>query len=121
MEVALVARQLDVKVSPYNATEYGARIVPVETNQGRKMYKEEQTVLMRRMEHVRKRLFDVHEVFMKLAFKEDLLGGQFSSDKNADGTNTAAPPYVARKRLAKVQTGGLPWRKNIIERWKTRR
>ena len=107
---------MNVEASAYDATEYGAKIVPIETNEGRKIYKEELTLLMRRTEPVRKRLLDAYEVFMKLAFEEDLLGGHFSADANADGTNTAAPPYVAPERLAKVQPGGLPWRKNLIER-----
>ena len=72
-EVALAARQLDVEASPYDATEYGPRIVPVKTNERRKMYKEKQTLLMHRKEPVRKRLLDVYEVFIKLAFEEVLL------------------------------------------------
>ena len=63
-----------------------------------------------------KRLLGVYEVFMKLAFEEDLLGGHFSSDKNADGTNTVAPPYVAPERLTNVQLVGCPGGKNLIER-----
>ena len=82
--------------------------MPVETNEWKKMYKEEQTLLMRQTETGMKRLLDAYKVFMKLAFEGDLLGCHFSSDKNADGTNTAAQPYVAPERLAKVQPGGLP-------------
>ena len=69
LEMALVARQLDAEASPYDATEYGARIVPVETNEWREMYKEDQTLFMCRTEPVMKRLLDAYEVFMKLAFE----------------------------------------------------
>ena len=90
--------------------------MPVEMHEWKKMYKEEQTLLMHWTEHVRKRLLGAYKVCMKLAFEEDLLGGHFSSYINADGTNTAAPPYVAPGRLSKVQPGRLPWKRNLIER-----
>lgn len=119
LELSLAARKLDVEASPYDATEYGARIVPVETNEGRRMYRDEQIVLMQRSEPVRKRLLDAYEVFMSLAFEEDLLvGGLDSTDKllAGDTGQNVDRPYVAPKRLATARPGGLPWRKSLIEK-----
>ena len=100
LEVALSARKLDVEASPYDATAYGLGIIPVESDEGKKLYKEKQILLMRRAESVRRRLLDAYDVFMKLAFDEDVLA--------------KTDAYVAPERLAKAQPGGLPWRKNLI-------
>ncbi|KAK1740270.1 hypothetical protein QTG54_009220 [Skeletonema marinoi] len=130
LEVALAARKLDVEASPYDATEYGAGIVPIETNEGRKVYRERQIGLMQRAEPVRQRLLDAYEVFMKIAFDESLLLG---SDEFVGGrgkrtpsvvddnvvmskSNTGDGPYVAPERLAMAEPGGLPWRKNLIDK-----
>ncbi|KAL7499092.1 hypothetical protein ACHAWT_007603 [Skeletonema menzelii] len=129
LEIALAARKLDVEASPYDATEYGAGIVPIETNEGRKVYRDRQIELMQRAEPVRQRLLDAYDVFMKIAFDETLLlgsdeyvgGGKRTSndDKNvvvSGVNNTGDGPYVAPERLAKAEPGGLPWRKNLIEK-----
>ena len=50
--------------SPYDATKYGAGIVPIETNEGRRMYRERQIVLMQKAEPVRKKLLHAYEDFM---------------------------------------------------------
>ena len=129
LEISLAARKLDVEASPYDATEYGASIITIETNDGRKVYKDRQTGLMQRAEPVRQRLLDAYEVFMKTAFDESLLlgsdefvgGGKrasSSADENVATTksNNCDGPYVAPERLARAEPGGLPWRKNLIER-----
>jgi hypothetical protein len=129
LEIALAARKLDVEASPYDATEYGVGIIPIETNEGRKVYRDRQVELMQRAEPVRRRLLDAYEVFMKIAFDESLLlgsdeyvggrGKQTSDDdKNAavSGVNSGDGPYIAPERLAKAEPGGLPWRKNLIEK-----
>lgn len=119
LEVALAARKLDVEASPYDATAFGAGIVPVETNEGRKMYREEQILLMKRAEPVRERLLDAYDVFMKLAFDEELLGEDLASkDRKLDADNASADnvAYVAPERLAIAEPGGLPWRKSLIEK-----
>jgi hypothetical protein len=126
LEIALAARKLDVEASPYDATKYGAGIVPIETNEGRKMYRDQQIVLMQRAEPVRQRLLDSYETFMKIAFDQSLL---LDSDEFVGGgkrtlvdNNTTAKrdtddgPYVAPERLARAEPGGLPWRKNLIEK-----
>jgi len=126
LEIALAARKLDVEASPYDATEYGAGIVPIETNDGRKMYRDRQIGLMQRAEPVRQRLLDAYEVFMKMAFDETLLmgsdefvggGKRASADSNmTTKSNNGDGPYVAPERLARAEPGGLPWRKNLIEK-----
>lgn len=68
LEVALEARKLDVEASPYDATAFGVGIVPVETKEGRKLYRERQRDLMERVEPVRKRLLKAYESFLLLAF-----------------------------------------------------
>lgn len=119
-----------MEASPYDATEYGAGIVPIETNEGRKVYRERQIGLMQRAESVRQRLLVAYEVFMKIAFDESLLLG---SDEFVGGRGKRTPsvvddnvvmsksnngdgPYVAPERLAMAEPGGLPWRKNLIEK-----
>ena len=47
LEVAIKGKRLDVEASPYDARECGAEIVPVETLERRKVYKERQRALMR--------------------------------------------------------------------------
>lgn len=123
LEIALSARKLDVEASPYDATKYGAGIIKIETNDGRKMYRDRQIVLMQRAEPVRQRLLDSYEVFMKIAFDESLLlGGDEFVGKGKRGTlahsnitTDSHGPYVAPERLAKAEPGGLPWRKNLIK------
>lgn len=107
LEISIEARRLDVEASPYDATFYGAGIVPVETPEGRKMYRERQHDLMHRAEPVRIRLLEAYKNFMKLSFQDELLNG------TDDGKETKA--YVAPERLAKAEPGGLPWRRNLIE------
>ena len=126
LEIALAARKLDVEASPYDATKYGAGIVPIETNEGRKMYRDQQIVLMQRAEPVRQRLLDSYETFMMIAFDESLLldsdefvgGGKRTSIDNitAEKVDAEDGPYVAPERLARAEPGGLPWRKNLIEK-----
>ena len=114
LEVALSARKLDVEASPYDATKYGAGIVPIETNEGRRMYRERQIVLMQKAEPVRKKLLHAYEDFMKLAFDEELVFNGGADDDTAPG-DTRNGEYVAPERLARAQPGGLPWRKNLID------
>ena len=126
LEVGLAARKLDVEASPYDATPFGAGIVAVETNEGRKEYRKQQTELMQRAEPIRQRLFDSYDAFMKLSFEEELFVGGYSANKNAsnkassngsdeEGKDGVVEPYVAPERLARAQPGSLPWRKNLIK------
>lgn len=101
LEISLMARRLDVEASPYDATAYGASIVPVETPEGRKMYRERQRELMSLAEPIRKRLLEAYSNFMILSFDESLLNVESA--------------YVAPERNAKAEPSGLPWRKNLIK------
>lgn len=107
LEISIEARRLDVEASPYDATFYGAGIVPVETPEGRKMYRERQNYLMHKAEPVRIRLLQAYKAFMELAFEDELL------DESDDKKQTKA--YIAPERLAKAEPGGLPWKHNLIE------
>lgn len=127
--VALDARRLDVAASPYDVSAYGLGAVPIETSDGRRMYREEQVGLMRRAEPVRERLLETYEVFMALAFDERLPGRRRSTvvrvddgdddatrteDDDGEDAPTSYAPYVAPERLATARPGGLPWRRSIV-------
>jgi len=103
LEVAVSARKLDVEASPYDAREYGVGVVPVETKEGRRMYKERQVALMNEVEPVRIRLLKAYEDFMDLAFDEEFHSG------DGDGA------FVAPERLAIARPGSLPWKHNLIK------
>lgn len=47
-ELALTARELDMRASPYDLTDYGYEAVPIETADGRAQYVREQTAIARR-------------------------------------------------------------------------
>ena len=51
--VALEARRLDVAASPYDASLYGVDAVPVETPEGRSVYRKRQLELMQQANVVR--------------------------------------------------------------------
>lgn len=68
LELSLEARRLDVAASPYDASLYGLHPVPIETREGRKMYRREQAALMNKAEPIRRRLLRAYEVFMELTF-----------------------------------------------------
>ena len=101
LEVALDSRKLDVAASPYDASSFGLEPIPVETSEGRRMYRDEQLRLMKQSEPIRQRLLDAYKVFMTLAFDQRLLG---------PCTASGAAGYVAPERLARATPGGLPWR-----------
>ena len=112
LEVAIKARTLDVEASPYDATHYGAGIVPVETKEGRKLYRDRQMALMEEVEPIRVRLLHAYEDFMELAFEKEF----HIHPPNNNNTNPQSSVYVAPERYAKAEPGGLPWRRNLIEK-----
>jgi len=73
LSTSLAARRLDVAASPYDATAYGLDAVPVETEEGRKMYRKRQMKLMKDAEPVRRRLLDSYRTFMCLTFDEKIM------------------------------------------------
>jgi hypothetical protein len=102
LDVALVARRLDVAASPYDVVRYGIHSLPVETAGGRSQYRKEQTALMKRAEPVRHELLRAYESFLELAF-----------DTSALALADASPK---RERFAKAEPGGLPWRHSLVAR-----
>jgi hypothetical protein len=101
LEIALKARELDVKASPYElSTDYGLEAIPVETSDGRQQYRDEQVDLMHRTEPIRQRLLDTYNEFINQAFDPDIL--------------EKAIRYPSKERFAKAEPGGLPWRHNLV-------
>jgi hypothetical protein len=100
LDVALRARRLDVAASPYDASAYGVDVVPVETPEGRAMYRKEQIAQMKAAEPIRRQLLKAYDEFLLLAFDEAAL-------------QTATEHHKA-ERFAQAEPGGLPWRKNLV-------
>ena len=102
LDVALQARTLDVEASPYDVSLYTSNVVPVETREGRRVYRERQVGLMHRADPVRERLKDLYSVFLELAFDDHVLRG--------------AMDHPGDERFALAEPGGLPWRRSLIPR-----
>jgi hypothetical protein len=100
LEIALESRRLDVAASPYEATNYGVDVVPIETKEGREEYREQQKELMAKAEPIRRDLLRAYETVLALGFHESIV-------KRAD--KSPQP-----ERFAKAEPGGLPWRQNLI-------
>merc|ERR1712127_274012 len=86
LQIALRARSLDVGASPYDCSEYSSgvdaqepsqtvpiRVIPVETTEGRALYKTLQTRLLAEAKVVRTRLLPNYEAYGNLAFSTDQL------------------------------------------------
>jgi hypothetical protein len=144
LNVAIMARKLDVEASPYDVSEYGCEAVEVETEEGRRIYRMRQKELMEMAEPVRERLVHAYNVFLNLAFEEefiratetprlsnntnnksessyhDLEGGkgELTDTKVRMSNNSKGdekPYFAAPERFAKCEPGGKPWRQNLIE------
>ena len=102
LQIALEARRLDVAASPYDATLYGVGVVPVETKEGRALYRKEQTALMERAEPIRQELLRAYDAFLAVAFDDEAL--------------VAGTKSPSSERFAKAEPGGKPWRQNLIAR-----
>jgi hypothetical protein len=59
-EVALAAREVDMRASPYDLSGYGFAAIPVETRAGREEYVELQRAIAARARPVRERLLEVY-------------------------------------------------------------
>jgi hypothetical protein len=59
-EVALAAREVDMRASPYDLSDYGFAAVPIETRAGREEYVELQRGIASRARPVRERLLEVY-------------------------------------------------------------
>jgi hypothetical protein len=73
VEMALQSRRLDVAASPYDASSYGVDAVPIETSEGRAIYRESQRKLMEEAKPVRLRLLDAYDAFLHAAFDPAVL------------------------------------------------
>ena len=100
LEIALESRRLDVAASPYEATDYGVEVIPIETKEGREEYRVQQKELMAKAEPIRRDLLRAYETVLTLGFDESIV-------KRAD--QSPQP-----ERFAKAEPGGLPWRQNLI-------
>jgi hypothetical protein len=110
--VALKARALDVGASPYDCSAYSGLesdgknssilVIPVETKEGRALYKALQTELMVEANAVRENLLANYEAFGSLAFCASRL-----QKARSDPTD---------ERFAKAEPGGRAWRHNLIDR-----
>ena len=58
-ELAVELRDLDMRASPYDLTEWGREAVRIETADGRRIYENEQRTLAARARPLRERLIDV--------------------------------------------------------------
>ncbi len=65
LEVAIEARYLDVAASPYDLASYGLAPVRVETEEGRREYRQRQIELMNRATPIRSRLLNCYEEFLE--------------------------------------------------------
>jgi hypothetical protein len=101
LQLSMDARRLDVAASPYDATDYGIDIVPIETKEGRAIYRKEQRQLMERAEPIRRELLASYDLLLKMAFDEDPLTLESQVEPSAE-------------RFAVAQPGGKPWRQNLI-------
>lgn len=121
LQIAVKARKLDVEASPYDAREYGVSIVPVETKEGRKMYREQQKALMEEAEPIRKRLLDAYDTFLNISFDPDIIYasrsqrkkilGDFNRTQIVDRDNIEMLNFDGTLH-ATAEPGSLPWRFN---------
>jgi hypothetical protein len=101
LTVALESRRLDVAASPYDATEYGVQVVPIETQEGRREYRKQQAELMERAEPIRRELLNAYDLFLNMAFDSSV----------AKTAQRQADP----ERFAKSEPGGPSWRRNLVD------
>lgn len=57
-ELAVAARELDMRASPYDLTDFGFAPIPIETRAGREDYVEGQRAIHRRAQPIRQKLLD---------------------------------------------------------------
>mmetsp|Transcript_11025 Transcript_11025/g.15899 ORF Transcript_11025/g.15899 Transcript_11025/m.15899 type:complete len:407 (-) Transcript_11025:1097-2317(-) len=68
LDIALQARKLDIASSPYDVSMYGLDPIPVETSEGRKIYREMQVDLLRNAQPVRQRILAAYNDFLLQTF-----------------------------------------------------
>ncbi|GAX18671.1 hypothetical protein FisN_10Hh116 [Fistulifera solaris] len=70
LSLAVQARRLDVAASPYDASAYGITAIPIETSDGRSLYKKKQLQLLKESQPVRLELLAAFEQFLQTAFDD---------------------------------------------------
>jgi hypothetical protein len=132
LHVALQARTLDVAASPYDASSYGVPVVPVETSDGRRFYRQQQVQLAEMATPIRTRLLSAYDTFLQLAFDPYILEETkipVVEEMDSTGTTTTVPSsgkdnnkhiihnarYADHKdRYAQAEPGSRPWRANPV-------
>ena len=66
LEIALESRKLDVAASPYDSSSYGIEAIPIETHEGRSLYRERQTDLYHRSQSIRQDVLHAYNDFLEL-------------------------------------------------------
>ena len=64
-ELALEARTIDMKASPYDLVDYGLEPIRIETEAGRKEYKELQEAIFEKGKPLREKLIQQYEALLK--------------------------------------------------------
>ncbi|MFY0684465.1 MAG: 3-methyladenine DNA glycosylase [Balneola sp.] len=64
-ELAVEARTIDMKASPYDLEDYGLEPIKIETESGRKEYKELQEAIFEKGKPVREKIIQEYEVFLE--------------------------------------------------------
>ena len=102
LDVAIMARKLDIGASPYDVTStYQVEMIPIETEEGRVLYRQRQLELMKLVQPIRAKVLHAYNDFLSTTFTPDLMH---------DAAITPDP----NERHTQTTPGGLPWRKNII-------
>ena len=120
LQIAIKARKLDVEASPYDAGMYGAGVVPVETKEGRKLYREKQRELMIEAEAIRIRLLGAYKTFLDISFDDEIIENSSVKKKPIE---VKRGEIIDREDIkvknfdgtihATAEPGSLPWRRNI--------
>lgn len=77
LSLVIMAREMDVAASPYDASGYGIAAIPIETPEGRSEYKKKQLQLLKESQPVRTELITAFEQFLKTSFDEDTVSQAF--------------------------------------------
>lgn len=73
LSLAVKAREIDVAASPYDASAYGIFAIPIETADGRSVYKKKQLQLLKESQPVRLELIGAFEQFLETSFDDETI------------------------------------------------
>jgi hypothetical protein len=97
LEIVVNARKLDIAASPYDATGFGVGVIPVKRSEGRKEYRRQQIMLMKKAQPIRLEMLHAYNLLSQIGF--------------GDKHDFQPPP----ERFARAEPGVLPWRRNLIK------